>query len=156
MTIQWGYHFFTGIRDVDHQHEGLVALVNNLNAVATCHTSTDEVENAFLKLTDYASEHFSLEEKLMVEAGVDVDHVAAHKQAHTRFVDQLTDMWHARGEDPDATTQHLLEFLTTWIYRHILITDHAMARDYYNKKGMTPPPSLLMTSESSRSPGKAA
>ena len=81
----------------------------------------------------------------MLEAGVDAEHVAGHKLAHTQFVEQLNAMWQARNDDPDITTRHLLEFLTTWIYRHILITDHSMARDYYQKKGMMPPPSLLMT-----------
>jgi len=148
MTIQWGYHFFTGIKNIDQQHEGLVALVNNLGEVVARNAGPGKVDDAFVKLTDYASEHFSLEENLMLDAGVDAAHVAAHKQAHKQFVEQLHDMWQARDDNPDNTTRHLLEFLTTWIYRHILITDHSMARDYYQRKGMTPPPSLLMTSGS--------
>lgn len=150
MSIQWGYHFFTGIRDVDHQHEGLVALVNKLSEVAANTPDSEEVEDAFRKLATYTSEHFSLEEKLMLDAGVGAEHISAHKLAHARFVEQLTDMWRMRSENPSTTTQHLLEFLTTWIYRHILITDHAMARDYYSKKGLPPPPSLLMTADPSR------
>ena len=86
----------------------------------------------------------------MEEAGLDGGFVANHKLAHIAFVNQLTDMWQIREQDTDDTTKHLLEFLTTWIYRHILITDHEMARDYYQKKGLTAPPSLLLTISGSR------
>jgi hemerythrin-like metal-binding protein len=145
MAIQWGYHFVTGLRNVDRQHESLVALVNKLEAAMTEVSMAHEVERTFRELTDYAREHFALEEQLMDEAGVDDNMIAAHKNAHTTFVNQLSAMWQARDSGPETTTRNLLEFLTTWIYRHILISDHEMARDYYQKKGLTAPPSLLLT-----------
>ena len=154
MTIQWGYHFLTGIKAIDRQHEGLVTLVNNLHKAAAGQPLPDEVDDAFRKLTAYTAEHFSLEEQLMADAGIDSDNLTAHKNAHTSFVTELTSLWSTRDQDAKATTEHLLEFLTTWIYRHILITDHAMARDYYQKKGLTPPPSLLLSSGSERYPGQ--
>jgi hemerythrin len=154
MTIQWGYHFLTGIKAIDRQHESLVALVNNLHKVAARNPLPAEIDDAFRALTDYAAEHFSLEEQLMAEAGIDNDNLSAHKNAHTAFVAELTELWRTRDENAKTTTEHLLEFLTTWIYRHILITDHAMARDYYQKKGMTPPPSLLLSSGSVRFSGE--
>ena len=150
MAIQWGYHFVTGLRNIDRQHESLVALVNKLDATVANNALPREIEGAFQELANYAREHFALEEQLMAEAGLDGDFVAAHKQAHSAFVDQLTAMWQTCAEDADGTIKHLLEFLTTWIYRHILITDHEMARDYYRKKGLTAPPSLLLTTSASR------
>lgn len=153
MTIQWGYHFLTGIKTIDRQHEGLVTLVNNLHKVTAERPSAEEIDKAFRALTDYASEHFALEEELMADAGMTDDEMTAHKHAHTAFVLELTDLWRNRSEESDSTTEQLLEFLTTWIYRHILITDHAMARDYYQKKGLTPPPSLLLSSGPARFSG---
>jgi hemerythrin len=153
MTIQWGYHFLTGIKSIDRQHESLVALMNNLHAVAARHPKAEEIDEAFRALKDYAAEHFALEEQLMTEAGIDGDGLTAHKHAHAAFVEELGSLWQKRGQDAKATTDHLLEFLTTWIYRHILITDHAMARDYYQRKGLTPPPSLLLSSGSARFSG---
>jgi hemerythrin-like metal-binding protein len=153
MTIQWGYHFLTGIKPLDRQHESLVALMNNLHAVAARHPQPEEIDEAFGALRDYAAEHFALEEQLMAEAGIDGDNLAGHKEAHAAFVAELAELWQKRNLDTKSTTENLLEFLTTWIYRHILITDHAMARDYYQKKGMTPPPSLMLSSGSSRFPG---
>lgn len=148
MTIQWGYHFLTGIKSIDRQHESLVALVNNLHEVAARRPQPAELDIAFKALTDYAAEHFALEERLMAEAGIEDDDVEAHKRAHSAFVSEISEMWATRDQDARQTTANLLEFLTTWIYRHILIIDHAMARDYYQKKGLTPPPSLLLSSGS--------
>ncbi len=153
MTIQWGYHFLTGIKPIDRQHESLVALMNNLHAVAGRRPQAEEIDAAFRALKDYAAEHFALEEQLMAEAGIEADDLNAHKRAHASFVEELGELWRMRDQDAKATTEHLLEFLTTWIYRHILITDHAMARDYYQKKGMTPPPSLLLSAGSARFSG---
>lgn len=153
MTIQWGYHFLTGIKPLDRQHESLVALMNNLHAVAARRPQPEEIDAAFRALKDYAAEHFALEEQLMAEARIDGDSLAGHKQAHAAFVTELADLWAKRDQDAKTTTENLLEFLTTWIYRHILITDHAMAREYYQKKGLTPPPSLMLSSGSSRFPG---
>lgn len=151
MTIQWGYHFLTGIKSMDRQHESLIALMNNLHAVAARSPQPGELDAAFRSLKDYAAEHFALEEQLMAEAGFDGEDLAGHKQAHADFVVELGNLWETRDQDARMTTSHLLEFLTTWIYRHILITDHAMARDYYQRKGLTPPPSLLLSAGASRS-----
>lgn len=151
MTIQWGYHFLTGIKPIDRQHESLVALMNNLRAVVARNPRPEEIDEAFHALKDYAAEHFALEEQLMADAGIDGDDLGSHKAAHAAFVDEIQDLWQMRDRDARGTTEQLLEFLTTWIYRHILITDHAMAREYYQKKGLTPPPSLLLSSGSARS-----
>ncbi|MGE5467461.1 MAG: bacteriohemerythrin [Ignavibacteria bacterium] len=150
MTIQWGYHFLTGIKTIDRQHESLVALMNNLHEVASRHPAERELDEAFEALKNYAAEHFSVEEELMAEAGIAGADLEAHKRAHAAFVAELTELWRDRDRNAKATLDGLLEFLTTWIYRHILIVDHAMARDYYQRKGLAPPPSLLMSSGSAR------
>ncbi len=153
MTIQWGYHFLTGIKPIDRQHESLVALMNELRAAADRRSVSKEIDDAFRALRDYAAEHFALEEQLMAEAGIGPENLGPHKESHAAFVSELTELWETRDRDEQNTTAQLLEFLTTWIYRHILITDHAMARDYYQRKGITPPPSLLLSSGAARFSG---
>lgn len=153
MTIQWGYHFLTGIKPIDRQHESLVALMNDLHAAADRRSVSKEIDDAFRALRDYAAEHFALEERLMADAGVAPESLGPHKEAHAAFVNELTELWESRDRGEKTSTAQLLEFLTTWIYRHILITDHAMARDYYRRKGMTPPPSLLLSTGTTRFSG---
>lgn len=135
--IEWGNHFLTGLGDIDRQHQSLVALANRLSEAVG--GSQEEVESVFQELTDYARDHFSLEEKLMEDAGVTPDYLAGHKHAHSAFVQELSAMWQARGSDPEAMTQRLLDFITVWIYKHILITDREMAREIHAKRHTTPP-----------------
>ena len=143
MTIQWGYHFITGISEIDGQHRTLVALANDLEATVNAGADILIIEDAFQSLAGYTRVHFALEEKLMDEAGVDAEHVHTHRLAHASFVGDLMRMWHLKGDDAGNSPKRLLEFLTTWIYRHILITDRDMARIYHTKKGLIMPPSLL-------------
>ncbi len=143
MTISWGFPFITGISEIDEQHQVLVSLVNRLETAIADEDGMAVVTEAFESLADYARVHFTLEERLMAEAGVDAGHVAAHHLSHAAFVDDLNRMWHAEGGNPGDMAEPLLEFVTTWVYRHILITDREMARSYFLQKRQAVPASLV-------------
>jgi len=128
--INWGDHFLTGIHEVDGQHRMLVLLVNELEASIAAAKGFQLVEEAFRSLAAYARVHFTLEEQLMDEAGVNADHVTSHRSDHAHFIDDLMRM--RRGEDSfEDRSKRLHEFVTEWIHHHILIKDRAMARAYF-------------------------
>ncbi len=135
--IEWGSHFLTGIGSVDRQHQGLVTLANHLSDVANQQPA--EIDAAFESLTRYAREHFTLEERIMEEVGLDPEYITDHKRTHAAFVERLSSLWDARAEDPEAMTKQLLDFLTVWIYKHILITDREMAREVHSLRKTDPP-----------------
>ena len=135
--IEWGSHFLTGLGEIDRQHEGLVALANRLSDAAA--GSPEMVDEAFHQLAAYARSHFALEERIMAEAGLAAEPLASHRQAHADFVDDLAAMWQARDKAPDVTTKRLLDFVTVWIYKHILITDREMAREVHALRNTKPP-----------------
>lgn len=135
--IEWGPHFLTGLGEVDRQHQGLVALANRLSEAAA--GSQPQVEDAFRELTAYARAHFALEEKIMAEAGLAPEPFASHRQAHAAFVADLSDLWQARDKAPEVMTKRLLDFVTVWIYKHILITDREMAREVHALRKTDPP-----------------
>ena len=135
--IAWGSHFLTGLDEIDRQHQGLVALANVLSDVAA--QRPEHIDDAFQQLTAYARDHFALEERLMAESGLPPELTAGHCQAHAAFVADLTTLWQARGADPQAVTRRLLDFLTVWIYKHILITDREMAREIHARCKTKPP-----------------
>jgi hemerythrin-like metal-binding protein len=58
--------FFTGLPEVDRQHEALFALVNRLHD-AKGHRA-ELLEQAFADLRDYVREHFATEERFMAES----------------------------------------------------------------------------------------
>lgn len=149
MTIQWGSRFITGITEVDMQHRTLIDLANRLKLAMLDGSVGRTIDAAFRELADYAERHFAVEERLMDEAGLDIEHASEHREAHARFVSNLDRLWAAESESDGGSPKHhhVLEFLTTWIHHHILITDHEMARKYHKKMRRPAPPSLALTEE---------
>jgi len=140
-VIEWGIHFYTGLEEVDRQHQRLIALANRLSEVAD--GQPEVLDQAFGELRDYARDHFSLEERMMEESQVDAELFRHHKHAHELFVLKLTDLWEARGKDPDLAMRELLDFLRTWIYQHILLTDRRMAMEIHMKRGTEAPHNMF-------------
>lgn len=108
--VQWGVDFYTGLPDVDEQHNKLVALTNRL--CETSKANPETLNQAFQELRDYASGHFSLEERLMDESGIDADHVIYHKNAHALFAPKVTELWGHRNDDDGQTLEEMLSFLS--------------------------------------------
>lgn len=127
-TFLWDQHFTTGLETVDQQHHRLVELINRLgDSVADGSTSDDAAKAIFAELADYARYHFSEEERLMEDSGLDPRHRALHQRHHVEFVEQITAMWNARGAIRDLA-ESLHGFLCAWLAFHILGEDQSMAR----------------------------
>jgi hemerythrin-like metal-binding protein len=128
-TFVWDQRFVTGIDIVDQQHRRLVDIINRVGdaLLAGDHMSEGRMQILFLELSGYAREHFSDEEQLMRDAGLDPRHIDAHTRHHHQFVEQLASMWRARGamKNPAET---LYGFLSAWLAFHILGEDQSMAR----------------------------
>lgn len=128
-TFVWDDNFVTGLPEVDRQHHGLVDLFNELNE-SLFHgsdTSAQTLEAIFDRLLAYAAMHFSDEEALMRQVGLDPRHIDTHHHMHEQFVDQVRGMWASRHtlRQPSET---IMGFLTSWLGLHILGIDQAMAR----------------------------
>lgn len=139
--IQWGVNFYTGLPDVDRQHNRLVGLTNRL-----CEAARHEPEllgEAFEELRAYVVEHFTLEERLMEEAAIDPEHIRRHKEAHAYFVARVAELWQARSEAEDRVLEEMLSFLTTWILQHILQTDQRMAAEIHARLGGNAPHNMF-------------
>jgi hemerythrin-like metal-binding protein len=124
----WDERFETGIALVDAQHQQLVEAINQLGSeLLAGGVSDDELQALFHRLADYARHHFSDEERMMGERGVDPRHRAEHAAQHQLFVEQLLGLWRARAVmAKPAETVH--GFLAAWLTVHILGEDQTMAR----------------------------
>jgi diguanylate cyclase (GGDEF)-like protein/hemerythrin-like metal-binding protein len=138
-TFVWDRHFVTGLDSVDQQHHALVDLINRLgDNLVTGEGSGDALQTVFGQLAEYAKYHFSEEERLMEQAGVDQRHREHHQGIHRRFMDQVSSMWNSRHTigDPASVLQ---EFLSAWLSFHILGEDQALARQIARiRAGETP------------------
>lgn len=131
----WDQHFVTGLSDVDDQHQGLVALFNELSRAlfaADADLQGDhgpQLRDVFKRLVAYTVFHFTEEEALMERQGVDARHVEAHKALHRQFVQQVGTMWAARASTTAAASgDGITSFLTAWLGLHILGIDQSLAR----------------------------
>lgn len=125
----WDQRFDTGIATVDAQHKHLVDVVNQLGQMLEAGDDPDSeaLQSLFHDLAQYAHRHFSDEERLMAETGVDNRHLQNHAMHHRQFVDQVVSLWNARASlSRPAETLHA--FLTSWLSVHILGEDQVMAR----------------------------
>jgi len=136
----WNPRFDTGIASVDEQHRQLVHIINRVGdrLLAVDKTPEAEMQAIFKELADYAHYHFSNEEQLMAQYGLDAGHTAAHKEHHATFIEQLLAMWRSRASMRNPA-EILHGFLTAWLSFHILREDHAMARQIARvKQGESP------------------
>lgn len=135
--MQWSVNYYTGLPEVDRQHEALFGLVNRLYD-ARGHRA-EMIEQAFVDLRDYVREHFSLEEKLMAESGLDAGYIARHRAGHENFIKRVDELWDMHRAGSESAAEELLGFLMAWLREHILHTDRNMALDIHAKMGTQAP-----------------
>ena len=136
-TFVWDQNFVTGEGAVDEQHQGLVAVFNDLsNALQRSQEEGGQqrLEDTYQRMVQLAVAHFADEEQLMRSSGLDVRHTQQHWLLHKQFMDQVATMWAARGALQDPA-QSLEGFLTSWLGLHILGIDQSMARQIQAIRG---------------------
>lgn len=126
--FNWSSLFETGIARVDDQHQCLVAIVNRLGeGLITGHVEPARIDEEFRALAAYAQQHFSDEEQLMAEEGLDPRYIEHHRQQHRDFGAQLGALWQRRAQTRESA-EALHGFLSSWLTFHILDEDQHMAR----------------------------
>lgn len=127
MLIEWKDKYRTGIAEVDHEHQELVALINALHE-ETKKPGDVDVEGFFGDLLAAISSHFALEERAMREAKY--PELSAHKNDHERLLDDLRDIMDSgSAAEADTRSDALGSALDAWFSVHFATFDarlHAM------------------------------
>lgn len=128
-TFQWNSNFVTNLPTVDGQHRHLVDLVNTLGD----HLGRDEINELkldalFQALVDYAGYHFSEEEALMRQVGIDSRHIEGHAENHRNFIYEIELLKTSGGTEIRDIASRMLDYLIHWLSYHILGQDQNMAR----------------------------
>jgi hemerythrin len=129
-SFHWDQHFVTNLEEVDKQHHHLVDVINRFGELLTQSEGVafDDIETVFGELAAYAQYHFAEEESLMGEVGIDPRHLEYHKQEHTRFLEEVTQMHAGISPENLDAAKPLLKFLIYWLAYHILGSDQSMAK----------------------------
>lgn len=119
--LQWKPEYSVGVAAVDHEHRGLMDLVNRICTALMSAQPMPEVEAEFGELHRAVSSHFALEERFMRES--DYDQLAQHKADHERLLDQLRQTMDDYRDGPGLTDKQLVGAIEAWFSVHFQTHD---------------------------------
>lgn len=127
MRIEWSRALETGYRTIDLQHEELVCMINELHDANPQQISRLSLDDMLQRLDGYIAFHFGTEESLMTKLPSCAEHIEAHIRQHRLFVDQVAKVRAEGGDDIALMMREIADFLSDWLYGHILKTDCQLA-----------------------------
>jgi len=119
--LEWKDSYSVGVPAVDHEHQELIDLVNQLHETLGRGAEVAAVERVFGDLFRAISAHFALEERFMREHGY--DQTTQHKADHERLLDELRDImddYREGGADPAG---RLAAAVDAWFANHFKTHD---------------------------------
>lgn len=120
--IEWRDEFATGVESVDHEHQELVEMVNNVIRLMDHDHDHEKVMNSLGDLNAKVSAHFALEELLMRKASY--SDFEPHKEDHENLLDEIRDIMDAfeAGEYGQQRSE-FISHLTSWFVTHFSTMD---------------------------------
>lgn len=124
MELTWTAEMATGARQIDLQHQELIALINVLERDHAAGRDAAALDEALPKLAAYVLFHFGTEEALMLSSGIAAEHFAQHKQWHSDFAARIA-AWRGRPAAAHDLPE-LIDYLKTWLVQHIMRADREL------------------------------
>jgi hemerythrin len=115
--LEWNSHYSIGVQEMDHQHQTLFNILNELHAAMSKGTAQNVAGDLLQKLIDYTREHFSAEEALM--KAVSYPGFAGHLLKHKELLKQAEDMAARHSDGDHSVSIQLMPFLRQWLTTHI-------------------------------------
>ncbi|MBB4314943.1 bacteriohemerythrin [Roseospira marina] len=121
-VIEWTEEMSVGVEALDHDHQRLFSLLNQLHEVIVGGESRESLRAIVHELVRYTEYHFECEERLMrLTRYPELDaHVRTHRDIRRRIV-SFEQKFQASPDEENA--RHLFEFLSEWLTGHILGDD---------------------------------
>ena len=125
-SVVWDEAYSVGFEPIDNQHKELVTMINEL--FESCNRGAAAADKAFLqtikKAADYARNHFSNEDKYMLQASY--PDLNEHRKLHDDF---LATVLKAIQDFNAGKTEpiELARFLKQWLLNHIAVADKKYA-----------------------------
>lgn len=116
MIIEWNDSFISGISEIDEQHKEFIF---NINKLSSDYDNTEELWAFILYIEDYIANHFQTEERYMKEFSFPEDMAFEHKQAHSKFIEDFTNIKiRLELENINIIKQDFITFLSEWLAEH--------------------------------------
>lgn len=130
MLFVWEEKYKTGIAEIDHDHKGLVNLINDLYEAMQDGSGGALLLPIFSALKHYTETHFAKEEQHMTKCKAPDQE--QHFQEHKVLVAKLADLESRHRNGEAAISLQTLTFLRDWLKNHICVVDQAMASQLQN------------------------
>ena len=114
--LQWKADYSVGIEAVDHEHKGLIELINRLHDELMAKSEPLTASAFFGDLIKAISAHFALEERFMREHRY--DQLPQHKEDHERLLDEILYLMDEFDRDEVTGHEDLAARLDAWFSRH--------------------------------------
>ena len=119
--IEWRKEFEVGIPDVDHEHQELIKLINDLHDAVQGENATISVMDFLGEIYSHVSAHFALEEKIMRTRKY--DQYTEHKADHERLLDELRDIMDDYEENAYFSDAEFAGQVERWFTEHFKTKD---------------------------------
>ncbi len=129
----WKPEYSVSVSSLDAQHKKLFILAQNLHDAMSAGKGRDVLSRSLSELVDYTKTHFTEEEALL--ARHNYPDLPQHRQQHLELVRKITDFQREFAAGNAFITVELMDFVQTWIKKHILQTDYRYA-DFFNRLGV--------------------
>ena len=122
--ITWSEEFETGIAEVDHEHQELVALINRLADDISAGADRERIQAFLGEVFARIAAHFALEESVMRKHLY--DEYEAHKAEHESLLDEIRDIM---DEAEDGYAETLSTTVANWFVGHFKTKDARMHKN---------------------------
>ena len=122
--IEWRDEFKTGIASLDHEHEAMIGLLNELYTALVRDGSPQSIIAFLGEVYVQISAHFALEEAVMREHRY--DGLPAHKADHERLLEDIRDLMDGYEAQPGGDEAFRTAFgqkLQAWFIDHFRAQD---------------------------------
>jgi hemerythrin len=126
ILIEWQDEFKIGIAEVDHEHQEMIALINELHGAINADASYDRVVESLGDIYAHIAAHFALEEKMMRRSHYPA--YGEHKQDHETLLDDLRDIMDEIEDDGTFDQTRLSNDLHRWFSEHFQTHDAKLHR----------------------------
>ena len=132
-VLVWSDKYSINVAEIDAQHKKLLEHVNNLHAGVEAQIDKEDLRQLVLDLVEYTRFHFSEEEKLMKQHGM--EHIKKHHKEHKLLLKYLQQIVEAISEGKRPAFYSEYDVSNDWFLAHILGFDKKMGV-YLNSKGV--------------------
>lgn len=119
--IQWTNALSVGIAEIDREHQGLVAIINDLHDAMHQGKGKDALAEIINRLISYAMTHFQTEEDYFDRFGY--PEATAHKAEHAAFKQKVGEFRIGFEAGAIGLSFQVMDFLSKWVQNHIQNAD---------------------------------